>query len=119
MLKCNAFLLTALITASAVAQQEAQFVYHVEATDCAAPPRSRAQSGFVSQSLGGLITALHGVAGCASITARQASGSVPLIGLRILSADIPHDVALLGGSAQISGGLESTSKSPADGEKFL
>lgn len=86
-----------LSTTSALAQN--QYVLRVEASKCSSTPQARSQTGFFVENLNGIVTALHGVVGCAHITARSSEGAVEAIaGLRIQMIDSPRDAALLGKS---------------------
>jgi hypothetical protein len=65
---------------------------------CAQPPIERTQTGFrvKDQALVGIVTALHGVAGCKTINAIPDGEFAPLLDLTISQVDIVRDVALLG-----------------------
>jgi hypothetical protein len=79
-------------------------------TGAASADLTRIQTGFRVDSTQGIYTALHGVAGCASITATPTTGA-PLVGLTITQVDIAHDVALLGPVPALTGALTSTTSS--------
>ncbi len=73
-------------------------VYRMVIGGCAQPPLARTQTGFrvKDPALVGIVTALHGVAGCQTITAMPDGESTPLLDLTITQVDIARDVALLG-----------------------
>lgn len=72
-------------------------VYRMVISGCAQPPLERTQTGFrvKDQALIGIVTALHGVAGCKTINAIP-DGDASLVDLTITQVDIARDVALLG-----------------------
>jgi hypothetical protein len=82
-------------------------IYLVESSDCVSLPLFRTQSGFLLEGTSGLVTALHGVAGCATISARQPDQSnVTHKSLQPRRVDIEHDVVVLSGpTLPTSGGL--------------
>ena len=82
-------------------------IFLVEASDCVSMPLLRVQTGFLLESAPGLVTALHGVVGCATVSARQPDrNNVTYRNLRPASVDIEHDVAILAGSGlPAAGGL--------------
>lgn len=71
-------------------------VYRIVASQCAGQPPERTQTGFrvKDRALVGIVTALHGVAGCKAIAAVPANLAA-LDNLIIAKVDIAHDVALL------------------------
>jgi hypothetical protein len=83
-------------------------VFLVEASDCVSLPLLRTQTGFLLEGTPGLVTALHGVAGCATVSARQPDqNSVTHKGLRPRSVDIERDVVILSGpTLPTAGGLQ-------------
>lgn len=105
-----------LLGTKAVAQEE--FVYLVKATDCRVLPDIRIQSGFRLQGLPGIVTALHGVAGCNHITASRPGTNDTHLGLDDYWVDLDRDVAVLrGGSLDGGPGLvQSPTAIPAEKE---
>jgi hypothetical protein len=90
-----AFLFIPSITCAIPSTQD-DAIFHVEAGDCEVPPIRRAQTGFSLRNFPGIITALHGVAGCRSLSARQwGTAGVTVTGLKVTSIDLARDVALL------------------------
>jgi hypothetical protein len=75
-----------------------QHVFMVHATKCPSSPATRRLSGFRVRASGstptGIVTALHGVAGCRSITAWNPRRWV-IENLRVKNVSIPGDLALL------------------------
>src|SRR5687767_797308 len=76
--------------------RELPHVYLVKAAGCQVRPSERSQTGFrVSDpARKGLVTALHGVAGCSSLSARNDRGDV-FNDLFVFMVDVEADVALL------------------------
>lgn len=75
---------------------DSRYVFHIEASGCQSLPLNRSQTGFRLQGISGIVTALHGVAGCNFITARQDSEHGQTFTNLILGfADRTHDAALL------------------------
>ena len=83
-------------------------IFLVEASDCVSLPLLRTQTGFLLEGTPGLVTALHGVAGCATVSARQPDQNNRVHkGLRPRSVDIEHDVVILSGATlPAAGGLK-------------
>lgn len=83
-------------------------IYLVKMFDCAHQPTQRAQTGFRVRGLKGIVTALHGVAGCDRITVRSRSGLVLDQPLEVNKVDIDRDLALLSSPQleRVEGGLE-------------
>src|SRR5690242_8402690 len=71
-----------------------QFVFFVKAANCRGPAPHRVLTGFRVKGMRGIVTALHGVAHCGLIAAADDSGRAVWTGLRIVRADVPHDVAV-------------------------
>ncbi|GAA6167885.1 SUMF1/EgtB/PvdO family nonheme iron enzyme [Sessilibacter corallicola] len=70
-------------------------VYTVAASSCISGPSFREQTGFESVDSQGVITALHGVAGCEKIIAFQGKGDIEEVVFSIAKIDSENDVALL------------------------
>jgi hypothetical protein len=73
-------------------------IYLIKAGGCTQQPSERSQTGFrvKDQTLTGIVTALHGVVGCKTITAASDDdASKPFLELTIAKVDIARDVALL------------------------
>lgn len=68
-------------------------IYRISAGECTSRSDAIAQTGFRVNGLSGIVTALHGVVGCRSVTA--SSGDDVLNDLEIVKADIARDIALL------------------------
>lgn len=79
---------------SAQNQTDSPHVFQVRTGECSQKPQ--AQTGFRIVGIKGIITALHGVAGCKTINAINENED--LLDLSIIRADIDRDVALLGSS---------------------
>jgi hypothetical protein len=80
-----------------------RFVYEVRSSDCASGP-ARQSTGFRLKNLG-IVTALHGVAGCSTATVEQEVFSARM---KIVSFDKDNDLALLlpaDGNSLPQGGL--------------
>jgi hypothetical protein len=92
-------------------------VYMVEASNCVSLPLLRTQTGFLLEGRTGLVTALHGVAGCATVSARQPDRTtLTHTGLRPLWVDVARDVVMLDGpTLPRGGGLRSHPNSLPDG----
>ncbi len=71
-------------------------VYQVLAAECPAKPRERAQTGFRAEGIQGIVTALHGVAGCKAISAIPSDEGPVFTNLRVIQTDVERDVAILG-----------------------
>ena len=84
-----ALLLVAM--AGPTAAQMAADIYRVRAGDC--PSGGTVQTGFVADGFDGILTALHGVVGCGTISARSSGDA--FTDLRIVRVDIARDIALL------------------------
>jgi hypothetical protein len=74
-------------------------IYQIKA-ECKGKPNLRLQTGVRIQGYSGVVTALHGVAGCAEITAISNSPVTPrelvnISDLEIVQVDIARDIALL------------------------
>ena len=108
----------ALVLAS-VPNQYAQTgsIFRLVISGCANSPGQFSQSAFKLDGAPALITALHGVAGCTSITARTAENALAFEGRSFVinQADVAYDVASLTAtpSLRAQGGLPSGSKIPA------
>ena len=76
------------------------YVFKIVSENCSLCPDKgkKAQTGFTVQGSSGIITALHGVVGRQSISA-QHLGKNSYKGLKIVSVDIEHDLALLSSRA--------------------
>lgn len=72
------------------------FVLRIRTAGCPHEPRNYQQTGFIVKGLPGVVTALHGVAGCSSITAATDDfNDNDMVGLEIYMVDIERDVAIL------------------------
>jgi len=75
------------------------YVYRIDSKDCKFSPTHRRQTGFRVQGLAGIVTALHGVADCATISATADDNPQSFTQLQIQQVDIERDVALLSAPA--------------------
>jgi len=71
------------------------FVYRIKSGQCSQEPSDRIQTGFRVKGQIGIVTALHGVVGCPSITAQPGDGTKTFTNLVIGKVDIRRDMALL------------------------
>jgi hypothetical protein len=81
------------LTAQTVAASP--YVYKIKAAKCPAGPSPRVSTGFRMKGTGGIITALHGVAGCKRVLAWTDIDRQTIEKLRIERVDIVHDLAVL------------------------
>jgi tetratricopeptide (TPR) repeat protein len=84
-----------LLLASTAAHAQQRFVYRVKISDCAGDAQLRIQTAFRIAERPGLVTALHGVIGCNSITAISEAGGVLTKPLKVEYVDVDHDAAIL------------------------
>lgn len=93
--------LSLLISASlAIYAQMEEFkpsphIFRIQSGQCPQEPKQRVQTGFRVKNQVGIITALHGIVGCQSITAQSGDGSKNFVDLVISKVDIRRDTALL------------------------
>ncbi|RIK40157.1 MAG: hypothetical protein DCC55_15855 [Chloroflexi bacterium] len=76
---------------------------------CDVEPRQRVQTGFRVKRQKGIITALHGVLGCSTITAQPGGNGRSFANLKVVAVDISRDLALLRSDEMAqsdSGGLD-------------
>ncbi|MHC4560846.1 MAG: S1 family peptidase, partial [Planctomycetota bacterium] len=111
-----AFILLSVSQGRALAIYEAlPYVYRLKVAQCSQAPQARVQTGFRVEGIDGIITALHGVVGCESITAHSDDGNRDnnlFRNLVIREVDIERDVALLWSDDMenaLPGGLEEAS----------
>lgn len=92
-------LLFALWAGMAFAQSDsaipAPYVYRLKIGNCTFDPTDRRQTGFRVQGRIGIVTALHGVADCKTISAVADNGQELFNDLVIEQVDIERDIALL------------------------
>jgi len=97
-------LLLALWAGVILAQNESAtpvpYVYRLKISGCTFDPVDRRQTGFRVQGMAGIVTAMHGVADCQSITAVPDDG-IPFTDLVITAVDIERDIALLSSPALV------------------
>jgi hypothetical protein len=74
-------------------QEDVDQIYQIVAGGC--PTGQIMQTGFRVRGLPGIVTALHGVVGCRTITAHGAGDSDSFPNLNLTSVDLARDVALL------------------------
>lgn len=70
------------------------YVYRLKIGGCTFDPTDRRQTGFQVQGTVGIVTALHGVADCKTVSAIADDGVI-FTNLVIAAVDIDHDIALL------------------------
>lgn len=78
----------------AIAPAHAETLFKIRAGGCTLHPINRALAGFLLEGHEGIITALHGVADCAEITAESFNPQV-VIAARVAHQDVRLDVAHL------------------------
>jgi len=71
------------------------YVYRLKIGNCTFDPADRRQTGFRVQGVAGMVTALHGVADCQTISAIADDGQEVFNDLVIQQVDIERDIALL------------------------
>lgn len=71
------------------------YVYRLKIGNCTFDPVDRRQTGFRVQGTVGIVTALHGVADCQTISAVADNGQEIFNDLDIVQVDIERDIALL------------------------
>lgn len=71
------------------------YIYKIRAAQCPQAPNERVLTGFRVRNLKGIVTALHGVLGCKTITAQPGGNGPTFDNLIIGKVDIKRDVALL------------------------
>ncbi len=105
---CSVAIAIALLLLVGVSQAKAQllaespFIYQVSSFGCDHNPPSRTLTGFRLKGVSGIITALHGVAGCTSFSANSSASDVDgLLSLEIIAIDINRDLALLRPTQQL------------------
>lgn len=77
------------------ASAQAEHVVFVKAAGCKGKSQQRTQTGFRVQGVKGVVTALHGVAGCRTIVVADDTGDVLWEALQIVRADVARDVAVV------------------------
>lgn len=83
------------VSAAATVSAPISYVYRIKINGCNFKPQDRQQTGFRVQGITGIITALHGVADCKSVSALSDDGKEIYNDLLIRQVDIERDVALL------------------------
>ncbi len=71
------------------------YVYRMKIDDCKFEPVARRQTGFRVEGVVGIVTALHGVADCETMSAVADDGLTIFTNLVITAVDIDRDIALL------------------------
>lgn len=74
---------------------QAEHIFLIKAFNCSAGPKNRTQTGFRIHGLKGIVTALHGVAGCTTVKAQSKQGPVLSAALSMTAVDVDNDLALL------------------------
>lgn len=91
-------LISCLWVGFAIAQTDSTttvpYIYRLKIDDCTFAPTARRQTGFRVQGVAGMVTALHGVADCKTVSAVADDGGI-FTDLVIAAVDIDHDIALL------------------------
>lgn len=80
--------------APSIALAQAGTIFRIRAGGCTLDPMNRALAGFMVEGEDGIVTALHGVADCADITAQSSSPQGTII-LKIANEDKRLDAARL------------------------
>jgi S1-C subfamily serine protease len=83
------------VSAQTTAFQPSPHVFKIRAAGCTQGPEQRVQTGFRVKNLPGIVTALHGVAGCRTITALSGVEGIVFDQMFIGKVDISRDMALL------------------------
>lgn len=102
-----AFAVAIVVAAPAQIQQLSPHTFRVTAVGCPGRTGRRTLTGFRVKDQVGIVTALHGILGCAAISARNTGNLRLKENLTVLALDLNRDVALVS-----SGELE---RMPADG----
>ena len=79
--------------------RQSPHVYRIVSDNCTHSPKYRTQTAFRVQGVSGLVTALHGVADCETITAISDVTDERLEGLTLAEVDIARDIAIVSASA--------------------
>lgn len=79
-------------------------IFRIKASGCPRAPATRVQTGFRVKGEVGIVTALHGVVECKSVTAQ--SGNDVVDGLIIAKVDIERDIALLWSQSLAAKGMD-------------
>lgn len=110
----NTLIAVCLAAVCLTVEAQEPFVYLVKAGGCTTAPSQRSLTGFRvnDPDRKGIITALHGVAGCSVITARAGVGEI-YTSLYVGAVDVESDVALLSSQDLQSRGAEGLT--PLDG----
>lgn len=115
-------LLLALWAGVILAQNESAmpvpYVYRLKISGCTFDPVDRRQTGFRVQGMAGIVTALHGVADCQSVTAVPDDG-IPFTDLVITAVDIERDIALLTSPALVDHPLDGLVPSTLTAHELL
>jgi hypothetical protein len=104
------FLFVGTFTNYIYAQNE--HIFLVKMSSCASGPKERSQTGFRIRGIKGVITALHGVAGCGEIKVQSETGKILSDAVRVSRVDVKNDVALLSSSELESAGTEGLAIAP-------
>jgi hypothetical protein len=91
----QALRLALLMAAISPALAQSPYVFTVDASGCAGGVKARSQSGFRVLGTKGIVTALHGVVGCKSVTVRTERGQILYETLEIGKVDVDNDATLL------------------------
>jgi hypothetical protein len=78
-----------------LAQERSPYVYLIRVSKCGDSDSVRTLTGFRVRGKSGIVTALHGVAGCKNLAAISEKGTALKEDLVVDSADINRDTALL------------------------
>lgn len=89
------FLIILYLGLTDITYSQSEHIFLIKAFDCASGPKNRTQTGFRIRGRKGIITALHGVAGCGTVKAQSKQG--PLLSSSLLPAevDIENDLVLI------------------------
>ncbi len=90
---------TGLVMAQSNSSTPVAYVYRIKSAGCTHSPDARRQTGFRVQGQQGIITALHGVADCQTISAVTDDGQEIFNDLHLQAVDIARDIALFSSPA--------------------
>src|SRR4051812_33570491 len=88
-------LLTFTVMFQVSVRADPKWIFKLNASSCRTDPNQRSFTGFRSRGVYGIVTALHGVAGCEALSAISADNSIVIQDLRIAAVDFEYDVAVL------------------------
>ena len=90
-----AFLVVVVLGLANVAHAQGEHIFLIKAFNCPAGPKGRTQTGFRIRGRKGVVTTLHGIAGCATVKAQSKQGPILSSSLVLAEVDIENDLAFL------------------------